>query len=128
MRLVVQPDTPHNGDISRRERAQQRAHDVPLPRPLQTKQPGVLDRALEHLDLELAGAGQGVDVRGLRVAREHRVAVADAAVAGGDVAHEAVPGGDGHLARRGGLDVAGDLQGAADGSRFEGVEERGGHG
>lgn len=125
MRPIIQPHAPHNRNIPLRQRPQQPADDIPLPRPLQPKQPGLLHTPLQHLDLQLSLQRQAVDIR-LRV-REDGVTVSNTAVAGADVADQAVPGGGRHLTRWQRVDVPGDLEGAADGSWFEGVEERRGH-
>lgn len=89
VRPVVQPNTPHDRHVLRRQRAQELLDLVFFARGLREQ------RALarEHFDFEPAFLCESVDV-GL-VFGDDGLAVLDAAVCGRDVADEALPGGDG---------------------------------
>jgi hypothetical protein len=89
MRPIIQPNTPHNRHILRRQRAQQLLDLVFFARGFREQRA----LAFEDFDFEPALLGESVDV-GL-VVRDDGLAVLDAAVFGRDVADQALPGGKG---------------------------------
>jgi len=89
VRPIIQPNTPHNRHILRRQRTQQLFDLVFFARGFSEQEA----LAFEDFDLEPALLGESVDV-GL-VLRDDGLAVLDAAVFGGDVADQALPGGEG---------------------------------
>jgi hypothetical protein len=89
MRPIIQPNTPHNRHILRRQRAQQLLDLVFFARGFREQRA----LAFEDFDFEPALLGESVDV-GL-VVRDDGLAVLDAAVFGRDVADQALPGGEG---------------------------------
>ena len=82
MRPIIQPNTPHNRHILRRQRAQQLLDLVFFARGFREQRA----LAFEDFDFEPALLGESVDVGVLVGGGDDGLAVLDAAVLGGDVA------------------------------------------